>query len=117
MFIRRSKSLKHMSMMMQRILAGNIFHEQQIRFREMEKNDEIYPAIEYTYSISLLYKYRSHDTMKRAVSAFAWCPANNDILAISYGSYKFVPFKDRTFGCVCIWSIKVRYISKFPKGT
>lgn len=105
--IRQSKSLKLSSMLMQRILAGNIFHERQIRFRDTVKDDEVYPEIEYEYGIKMLYKYKTHETLGRAVSAFAWCPANNDILAIAYGSYKFVSHQNRSSGTVCLWSIKV----------
>lgn len=106
--LERSQPFRFSSLILQRILAGNVFEESQRRYRNMEMPNPLDPAIEYLYRIKLLHKYRSMETVGAAVSCMSFCPANTDILAIGYGVYKFVDASGRRAGSVCVWNMKVR---------
>lgn len=109
--LKTSKSFQLSSMILERILAGNIYSDEQRRFRNMDERKTLDASIEYLYRIKLLYKYRYHETSGTAVSCMSWCPKNRDILAIGYGVFKCQPCKDRRQSAVCLWNIKVCHIS------
>lgn len=109
--LQKSQTFKLSSMILQRILAGNIFRESQRRFRNMEMPNPLDPVIQYLYKIKLLYKYRANEMNGCAISCLAWCPSNTDILAIGYGVFKYVSCDKRRLGAVCLWNIKVCKIS------
>lgn len=103
-----SDNFKLSSMVIQRLLAGNIFHDRQKRFRNMIMPDPLDLSIKYLYRLNVLWTYKMIETIGKAVSCFSWCHTNGDLLAIGYGIYDFASFSDRLAGgFVCIWSIKV----------
>lgn len=97
-------------MVIERLLAGNVFREQQKRFRNMIMPDPLDLSVRYRYRLNVLWTNKMMETIGKAVSCFSWCHANSDLLAIGYGVYDFAPFADRNVGHVCVWSIKVFYI-------
>lgn len=105
--LKGSKSFHLSSMILERILAGNIYCDEQRRFRNMEAPNTSEPTVHYLYRLKLLYRYRYHETSGTAVSCMSWCPSNTDILAIGYGVFKCEPCKDRQRSAVCLWNIKV----------
>lgn len=105
--IAASKSFQLSSMIVQRVLAGNVFCENQRRFRNMNEMKLCEPFIQYLYRIRLLYKYRCHETSGSSVSCMSWCPKNTDILAIGYGVFKCEPCSEQKQSAVCLWNIKV----------
>lgn len=106
-----SKSFQLSSMILQRILAGNIYHEHQKRFRNMLQPKSLDPIVNYLYRLQFLYRYRYHETSGNAVSCMSWCPRNTDILAIGYGVYKCQACIERERSAVCLWNIKVCHFS------
>lgn len=102
-----SKSFQLSSMILQRVLAGNIFYAYQRRFRNMHTPKSLEPVVNYLYRLQFLYRYRYHETAGHAaVSCMSWCPTNTDILAIGYGAFKCEPC-ERERSAVCLWNIKV----------
>ncbi|XP_055843793.1 dynein axonemal intermediate chain 4 [Episyrphus balteatus] len=95
-------------MVTQRILAGNVFKEQQRRFRNMFMPDPLSMEVEYLYRTDVLWVLwaKSEDKERHAVSCMSWCPSNGDILAVGYGVYTCAPNYSPKRGYVCIWSIK-----------
>ncbi|XP_037038560.1 dynein intermediate chain 4, axonemal-like [Bradysia coprophila] len=104
--LRRSKNFKFSSMVLQRLLASNIYREQQKRFRNMIMPDPLDLSIKYLYRLEPLWTYKMTETIGKGVSSLSWCHGNSDILAVGYGVYDFVPYIYRTAGYVAIWSIK-----------
>lgn len=98
-------------MIVERLLAGNVFRENQRRFRNMIKPNPLDLAVTYKYELNTLWCYKTIETIGKAVSCASWCHINGDLLAIGYGVYNFVSFADRTIGYVCIWSIKVKMLN------
>lgn len=107
----KSASFKLPSMILQRILATNILHRSQCRFRNMKMPSPLDLSIRYLYNIELLCKYYSTETGNLSVSCMSWCSTNSDILAVGYGIYKFIANETnrRDNGYVCIWNIKVSF--------
>lgn len=103
-------SFKLPSMVLQRILASNVFHRSQCRYRNMKEPSPLDLSIRYLYSVELLCKYHASETGDLSVSCMSWCSTNSDVLAVGYGVYRFAANEPglRGGGCVCIWSIKVR---------
>lgn len=102
-----SKSFQLSSMILQRVLASNVFHEHQRRFRSMHSPKSLEPVVNYLYRLQFLYRYRYHETSGNAVSCMSWCPKNTDILAIGYGVFKLNACLERERSAVCLWNIKV----------
>ena len=94
-------------MVLERLLAGNVFENKQKRFRNMVTPDPLDLSVKFRYHLDELWTYKMVEALGRAVSCLSWCMSNPDILAIGYGVYDFVTFKDRKTGFVCLWSIKV----------
>lgn len=107
-----SKSFQLSSMILQRVLASNVFHEHQRRFRSMHSPNSLEPVVNYLYRLQFLYRYRYHETSGNAVSCMSWCPKNTDILAIGYGVFKYQACRERERSAVCLWNIKVEFFYK-----
>lgn len=102
-------------MIVERLLAGNVFRENQRRFRNMINPNPLDLAVTYKYELNILWCYKTIETIGKAVSCASWCHINGDLLAIGYGVYNFISFSDRLCGYVCVWSIKVYKILQFYK--
>lgn len=102
----KSKSFKLSSMILQRILASNVYRERQRRFRNMDESSPLNPEVHYLYRIEPLFVYKTVAAVGKAVSSFSWCPSDSDILAVGYGVYNARPNMDRSSGVVCLWNIK-----------
>lgn len=94
------------SMILQRLLAGNVFRERQRRFRNMVESNPLDLNIKYLYRLQTLWTYKSVDTAGKNVVDMSWCPNNGDLLAIAYGTYYYRDSKNRSNGAVLVWSIK-----------
>lgn len=102
-------SFRLSSMILERILAGNVYRESQRRFRNMDMPDPLDPVVQYLYRVKLLWTYRSNEINGSAVTCMSWCPSNADILAIGYGVFNYVLPERRRTGYVCLWNMKVRF--------
>lgn len=95
-------------MILERILAGNVYRESQRRFRNMDMPNPLDPVVQYLYRVKLLWTYRSCEINNAsAVTCMSWCPSNADILAIGYGVFNYVRPERRRIGYVCLWNMKV----------
>lgn len=104
--LEQSKTFRLSSMILQRILASNIFRERQRRFRNMDEANPLDINVRYLYRLELLFTYKTIATVAKAVTNFAWCHTNSDVLSVAYGIYNIKPNMERTTGFVCIWNIK-----------
>ena len=94
------------SMILQRLLAGNVFRERQKRFRNMIMPDPLDLNVKYLYRLETLWSYRSAETVGKEVVDMSWCHENGDLLAVAYGVYNYRDSKHRISGAVLVWSIK-----------
>ncbi|XP_035790212.1 WD repeat-containing protein 78-like [Anopheles albimanus] len=104
--LNRNPNFHLSSMILQRLLAGNVYREQQIRFRNMYPPDPCRVDVQYLYRLETLWRYRTVETLGKAVACASWCPANGDIVAIAYGIYGHTVSEDRGTGYVYVWNIK-----------
>lgn len=93
-------------MILQRLLAGNVFRERQKRFRNMVMPNPLDLNVKYLYRLETLWTYKSVETMGKDIVDISWCHDNGDLLAVAYGVYNYRQSRNRISGCVCIWSIK-----------
>lgn len=94
------------SMILQRLLAGNVYRERQKRFRNMVLPDPLDLNVKYLYRLEALWSYKSVETMGKDVVDMSWCHDNGDLLAVAYGVYNYRDSKHRISGAVLVWSIK-----------
>ncbi|EAU76534.2 AGAP006036-PA [Anopheles gambiae str. PEST] len=104
--LNRNANFHLSSMILQRLLAGNVYREQQIRFRNMYPPDPCREDIRYLYRLDVLWTYRTVETLGKPVASASWCPANGDIVALAYGIYGHTGSDDRGCGFVYVWNIK-----------
>lgn len=104
--LQTSKTFKLSSMILQRILASNVFREQQRRFRNMDIRDPLDLSVRYLYRAELSFTYKTFLTIGKAVTSFSWCQTNSDILAVGYGVFSAKNAGDHGSGFVCLWNIK-----------
>ncbi|KAM7350044.1 dynein axonemal intermediate chain 4-like [Cochliomyia hominivorax] len=96
------------SVILRRLLAGNVYEQGQRRFRNMTKISRITSKISYKYSLNPLFSFKPIflDNIRKSVSDMSFCSSNSDILAVSYGIYSYQAAKLPETGKVCVWSIK-----------
>jgi dynein intermediate chain 4, axonemal len=94
------------SMVLQRLLAANVYRERQKRFRNMIMPNPLDLNVKYLYRLELMWSYRSAETQRCEVVDMSWCHQNSDLLAVAYGNYYYRESRERNFGAVLIWSIK-----------
>lgn len=104
----RLPNFKLSTMIMTRLLAGNVYEESQRRFRNMIKPDPLDMDHIIAYRLELLFRFKAQslDGTRRAVTDMSWCAKNGDILAVGYGIYSFSAMHVPSGGYVCIWNIK-----------
>lgn len=102
-----SNSFRLSSMVLERILAGNVYRDGQRRYRNMDMPNPLDPIVQYLYRVKLLWTYRSHEINDSAVTCMTWCPSNADIAAIGYGVFTYRTPDRRRSGYVCLWNMKV----------
>ncbi|XP_055701701.1 dynein axonemal intermediate chain 4 [Phlebotomus papatasi] len=106
-FLNTSANFRHSAMIIQRLLAGNVFREKQKRFRNMYLPDPLAMDVKYHYTLEKLWSYQWIALSGYAVTSFSWCETNRDILAVGYGLFYLEPNQEQPDdGYVCIWSIK-----------
>lgn len=93
-------------MVLQRLLAGNTFRQNQKRFRNMIVPDPLDLDIQYKYRVEELWTYALVGHVDNSVTGLSWCQSNSDLLAIGYGVFDFRLADRRTSGYACVWSIK-----------
>lgn len=101
-----NQNFRKSSMVIERLLAGNIFGDRQKRFRNFKLPDPYDRNIKYLYRLDTLWTYKATDLIGKPVADVSWCPRNGDVLAVAYGVYGFAEHEYRKAGYVCIWSIK-----------
>lgn len=94
------------SMILQRLLAANVYRERQKRFRNMIMPDPFDLNVKYLYRLELSWSFKCNDTNRCEVVDMSWCHQNGDLLAVAYGNYFYRESRYRNFGSVLIWSIK-----------
>lgn len=94
------------SMILQRLLAANVFRERQKRFRNMILPNPLDLNVKYLYRLNKLWSYKSAETSGKEVVDMSWCHENGDLLAVAYGNYYYRDSRHRNSGAVLIWSIK-----------
>uniref|UniRef100_W8AU81 Dynein axonemal intermediate chain 4 n=1 Tax=Ceratitis capitata TaxID=7213 RepID=W8AU81_CERCA len=112
--ISKSSSFHTASMVMERLLAGNIYGEGQKRFRNINLPTKFDNAAEYRYQPEVIFTLyapkfgapRISGNMRKAVSDISFCYGNGDILAVAYGVFSYSALITVSTGDVCIWSIK-----------
>ncbi|XP_052873611.1 dynein axonemal intermediate chain 4 [Anopheles cruzii] len=104
--LNRNPNFHLSAMILQRLLAGNVYRQQQMRFRDMYPPDPCREDVQYLYRLDTLWRYRTVETLGKAVASASWCPANGDIVAIAYGIYGHTPSDDRCTSFVYVWNIK-----------
>lgn len=93
-------------MIIQRLLASNVFKERQKRFKNMYLPNPLDLNVKYLYRLETLWTYKSSETFGKDVVDMSWCPKNSDLLAVAYGVFNYKESKNRNIGYVCVWSIK-----------
>lgn len=105
-FLSTNKNFKKSAMIIERLLAGNIFGDRQKRFRNFKLPDPYDKDVKYLYRLDTLWVYKVPELLGKAVASASWCTRNGDLLAVAYGVYGFTAHEQRKLGYVCIWSIK-----------
>uniref|UniRef100_A0A336L7K3 Dynein axonemal intermediate chain 4 n=1 Tax=Culicoides sonorensis TaxID=179676 RepID=A0A336L7K3_CULSO len=105
-FLSTNKNFKKSAMVIERLLAGNIFGDRQKRFRNFKLPDPYDKDVKYLYRLDTLWVYKVPELYGKAVAGASWCTRNGDLLAVAYGVYGFTNHEHRKLGCVCVWSIK-----------
>lgn len=90
-------------LIMERVLANNVFNNKQKTFRGLIEQDPFRPDIEFKYKLELLWTFKSSYTTGFPVTSMQWHPQNNDILAVGYGKFYY---SDTKKGLVCCWNVK-----------
>jgi len=88
---------------MERLLASNVYRNQQKTFRGLMQPDPLRLDVKFRYRVELLWSFTSDYVRGRTVAGMCWNPLNTDLLAVGYGKYFH---QDRKNGLVCCWTIK-----------
>lgn len=88
---------------MERILANNVYNKEQKRFRGLLAQDPFRPDVEFKYTLDLLWTFKNKTTNGHPITSMHWNPGNHDILAVGYGKFHYTDQKD---GFVYCWNIK-----------
>lgn len=96
-------SFKNALLVIERLLASNVYEECQKKFRGLIVSDPTRLDIKYNYRLDLLWTFYNSSTVRRAVTAVKWNPVNHDVLAVGYGRFFY---GDPQTGLVSIWNIK-----------
>ncbi|XP_018791447.1 PREDICTED: WD repeat-containing protein 78-like [Bactrocera latifrons] len=105
---------KFATMVMERILAGNVYQKSQLRFRNFCQPSKSDSVAEYRYKPEIIFtlhapKFGAQQASglnRKAVSDISFCYGNGDILAVAYGLFSYSALITVSTGNVCIWSIK-----------
>ncbi|XP_077290075.1 dynein axonemal intermediate chain 4 [Arctopsyche grandis] len=93
----KNENFKDAALVMERILANNVFNKEQESFKCISEPEET-EDLHFKY----LWSFVCDDTRGRTVTAMCWNIQNPDILAVGYGKY----YIENTDGVVAIWNIK-----------
>lgn len=99
----QNPNFQHCVLVMERVLANNVYNQQQKRFRGIIAQDPFRPNIEFKYDLDLLWTFKSLSTKGHPVTTMQWHPINNDILAVGYGIFFYTEKKPGTVYC---WNVK-----------
>ncbi|PSN50258.1 hypothetical protein C0J52_02396 [Blattella germanica] len=88
---------------MERLLASNVYREQQKIFRGLMQQDPLRMDVAFKYTANLLWSFKSDYVLGRTVTGMCWNTQNTDLIAIGYGKYFY---QERKNGLVCCWTIK-----------
>lgn len=90
-------------MITERIILQNIYREKQMLYTGTMVQDPLSTAVEYNYTLTPLWTFKSEQTARRKVTSLCWSSANHDVLAVGYGKLKYT---DKCDGLVCVWNVK-----------
>lgn len=96
-------SFKSALMVIERLLASNVYEECQKKFRGLIVSDPTRLDLKYNYRLDLLWTFNNTNTQGRSVNGVKWNPVNEDVLAVGYGRFYY---GDPQTGLVAIWNIK-----------
>ncbi|KAJ9595998.1 hypothetical protein L9F63_012819 [Diploptera punctata] len=99
----QSKAFLDACAKMERLLASNVYCEQQKMFRGLMQQDPLRMDVEFKYTAKILWSFTSDYVNGRTVSGVCWNPINTDLIAVGYGKYFY---HEHINGLVCCWNIK-----------
>lgn len=110
----KNTRFKFSSMIMERMLAGNVYQKSQLNFRNFHRPGKLASVAEYRYQPEVMFilhvprfgAQHASGMTRRAVSDISFCYGNGDILAVAYGLFSYSALVTVSKGDVCIWSIK-----------
>ncbi|XP_069672713.1 dynein axonemal intermediate chain 4 [Periplaneta americana] len=88
---------------MERLLASNVYRDEQKAFRGLMQPDPFRLNVEFKYKLKLLWSFTSDYVHERTVTGMCWNSLDTDLLAVGYGKYLY---QERKNGLVCCWTIK-----------
>jgi hypothetical protein len=101
--VAKSEAFLNACAKMERLLASNVYRDQQKTFRGLTQPDPFRLDVEFKYHMELLWSFTSDYVRGRSVTGMSWNSLNTDLLAVGYGKYFY---QDRKNGLVCCWTIK-----------
>nr|XP_036222079.1 WD repeat-containing protein 78-like isoform X2 [Bactrocera oleae] len=112
--LKENSRFKFATMIMERILAGNVYQKSQLSFRNFLQPSKSDNVAEYRYKPEVIFtlhapKFGAHHVSginRKAVSDISFCYGNGDIIAVAYGLFSYSALITVSTGDVCIWSIK-----------
>lgn len=97
-----SKLLKAL-MVMERLVVKEDFSKNQLLFQGLLLEDPLSLDVNFQYTLNHLWTFACEKTKERTVTSICGNPANQNILAVGYGKFKYT---DKCDGLVCIWNVK-----------
>ena len=98
-----SAKFKHALMAAERIVIQNIYHQQQLLYREPPAQDVSGESKGRNAKLTELFTFKCPLTEGRTVTCMSWNNLNPDLLAVGYGQFEFSKQAD---GLVLFWSVK-----------
>ncbi|KAL1132176.1 hypothetical protein AAG570_010133 [Ranatra chinensis] len=96
------------AMALERVITQNNFEERQLLFLGRCLPDPTGESVPFKYAIGHLWTYRTNKCYGKAVTSLSANPANDCLLAVSYGAYRYKD-KDTLAGVICLWNTKNLY--------
>lgn len=90
-------------MVMERLIIKEDFSKNQLLFQGLLLEDPLSLEVNFQYTLNHLWTFSCEKTKERKVTSICGNPANQNILAVGYGKFKYT---DKCDGLVCIWNVK-----------
>ena len=94
---------KHAIMAAERVVVQNIYHKQQLLYRQAPPPEDGEEGKTRVPKLDVLFTFKCGLTEGRTVTCMSWNKLNPDLLAVGYGEFEFSQQRD---GLVLFWSLK-----------